>query len=289
MSDTEKNKILPSTLYLVATPIGNLDDMTFRAVKTLTECDFIAAEDTRVTAKLLSAYEIKRPCVTYEEHSKRSAGEMILSRLKNGESCALVTDAGTPAISDPGEDLVRLCAENGINVVAVPGACAAVNALALSGLSTRRFVFEGFLEGKDGAKKERLNSLAAEDRSIIFYEAPHRLTDTLKMMSEAFGDDRKVAVCRELTKRNEEILRFTLGDAIAHFTKTEPKGEFVLVVDGRKENTDAFWLEMSVSEHVLYYVEKMGLDKMSAVKAAAKDRGLPKNAVYKEFLNYENK
>ncbi|MBQ8254120.1 MAG: 16S rRNA (cytidine(1402)-2'-O)-methyltransferase [Clostridia bacterium] len=289
MSDTEKNKILPSTLYLVATPIGNLDDMTYRAVKTLTECDFIAAEDTRVTAKLLSAYGIKKSCVTYEEHSKRSAGEMILSRLKGGESCALVTDAGTPAISDPGEDLVRLCAENGINVVAVPGACAAVNALALSGLSTRRFVFEGFLEGKDNAKKERLNTLAGEDRSVIFYEAPHRLRETLSMMADAFGSDRRIAVCRELTKRNEEVLRFTLGDATEHFSKAEPKGEFVLVVDGRKDSGDAFWLDMSLPEHVIYYVEKMGLDKMSAVKAAAKDRGLPKNAVYKEFLNYENK
>ena len=289
MSDTEKNKILPSTLYLVATPIGNLDDMTFRAVKTLSEVDFIAAEDTRVTAKLLSAYEIKKSCVTYEEHTKRAAGEMILSRLKGGESCALVTDAGTPAISDPGEDLVRLCAENGIKVVSVPGACAAVNALALLGLSTRRFVFEGFLEGKDGAKRERLNTLSAEDRSIIFYEAPHRLCEAVKMMAEAFGYDRKAAFCRELTKRNEEILRLTLGDALAHFEKNEPRGEFVIVVDGRKENTDAFWMEMTLPEHVLYYVDKMGLDKMSAVKAAAKDRGLPKNAVYKEFLNYENK
>ncbi len=289
MSDTEKNKILPSTLYLVATPIGNLDDMTFRAVKTLTECDFIAAEDTRVTAKLLSAYDIKKSCVTYEEHTKRSAGEMILSRLKNGESCALVTDAGTPAISDPGEDLVRLCAENGINVVSVPGACAAVNALALSGLSTRRFVFEGFLEGKDGAKRECLSSLSGEERSMIFYEAPHRLRETLSMMSEAFGGDRRAAVCRELTKKNEEVLRLTLSDAISHFDTVEPKGEFVIVVDGRKENTDAFWLSMTVPEHVAYYVEKMSLDKMSAVKAAAKDRGLPKNAVYKEFLSYESK
>ncbi len=285
MSDSEKNKIMPSTLYLVATPIGNLDDMTFRAVKTLSECDFIAAEDTRVTAKLLSFYEIKKPLVTYEEHTKRAAGETILSRLKAGESCALVTDAGTPAISDPGEDLVRLCAENGINVVAVPGACAAVNALALSALSTRRFVFEGFLEGKDGAKKERLSTLSTDDRSIIFYEAPHRLTDTLKMMSDAFGPDRKISVCRELTKRNEETLRFTLADAVKHFAVNEPRGEFVLVVDGKKETTDQFWCGLTVKEHVEYYVNKMSLDKMSAVKAVAKDRGLPKNAVYKEILD----
>ena len=285
MSDSEKNKIMPSTLYLVATPIGNLDDMTFRAVKTLTECDFIAAEDTRVTAKLLSFYDIKKPLVTYEEHSKRAAGEIILSRLKSGESCALVTDAGTPAISDPGEDLVRLCADNGIRVVAVPGACAAVNALALSGLSTRRFVFEGFLEGKESAKKERLGILSSDDRSIIFYEAPHRLTETLKMMSDAFGPDRKISVCRELTKRNEETLRVTLADAVKHFTDNEPRGEFVLVVDGKKEDTDQFWRALTVKEHVEYYVNKMSLDKMSAVKAAAKDRGLPKNAVYKEILD----
>lgn len=287
MSQTEKNKIEPSTLYLVATPIGNLDDMTFRAVKVLSECDFIAAEDTRVTAKLLSSYDIKKPCVTYEEHTKRTAGEMILSRLKNGESCALVTDAGTPAISDPGEDLVRLCAENDIKVIAIPGACAAVNALALSGLSTRRFVFEGFLEGKDNAKKERLNDLSSEERSIIFYEAPHRLKETLSMMAQAFGGDRKVAICRELTKRNEEVLRLSLKNAIEHFDINEPRGEFVIVSEGRKNDVDAFWAEMTVPEHVLYYCQKMGLDKMSAVKAAARDRGLPKNAVYKQLLSEE--
>lgn len=287
MSQKEKNRIEPSTLYLVATPIGNLDDMTYRAVKVLSECDFIAAEDTRVTAKLLSFYDIKKPCITYEEHTKRSAGETILSRLKSGESCALVTDAGTPAISDPGEDLVRLCAENGINVVAIPGACAAVNALALSGLSTRRFVFEGFLEGKDNAKRERLNDLASENRSIIFYEAPHRLKETLSMMAEALGSDRRVAVCRELTKRNEEVLRLSLNEAIEHFDSTEPRGEFVIVAEGRREDCDAFWTEMTVPEHVLYYCQKMGLDKMSAVKAVAKDRGLPKNAVYKQLLKEE--
>lgn len=280
----EKNKIEPSTLYIVATPIGNLDDITLRALKVLSECDFIAAEDTRVTSKLLSAYEIKKPLVTYEEHSKRSAGEMILKRLKDGESCALVTDAGTPAISDPGEDLVRLCAENDVNVVAIPGACAAVNALALSGLSTRYFVFEGFIQGKDGEKKERLNLLSAEDRTIIFYEAPHRLTDTLKMMSDAFGEDRKISLCRELTKKNEEVVRTTLGQALKRYENEAPRGEFVLVVDGRKESTDAFWIDLSIAEHVSYYIDKMGLDKMSAIKAVAKDRGVPKNSIYKEML-----
>ena len=284
MSDSEKNKIMPSTLYLVATPIGNLEDMTFRAVKALSECDFIAAEDTRVTAKLLSAYEIKKPCVTYEEHSKRSAGEMILNRLKNGESCALVTDAGTPAISDPGEDLVRLCSENGINVVSVPGASACVNALALSALNTRRFAFEGFLSSKNKERAEQLTALDSEKRTLIFYEAPHRLTDTLSAMKDAFGGDRKIAVCRELTKRNEEVIRTTLENACEIFSAREPKGEFVLVVEGAKENTDAFWLDMTVQEHVNYYVENMKLDKMSAIKAVSKDRGVPKNAIYKEMI-----
>lgn len=280
----EKNKILPSTLYLVATPIGNLDDMSYRGVKTLSECDFIAAEDTRVTAKLLSAYEIKKPLVTYEEHVKRSAGEMILQRLKNGESCALVTDAGTPAISDPGEDLVRLCAENGINVVAVPGACAAVNALALSGLPTRRFLFEGFLEGKDNAKIEKLNELSTYPQTLIFYEAPHRLEETLKLMEKTLGGDRTIALCRELTKKNEEIVRTTLTEAVKKYSAEAPRGEFVLVVEGRNGQGECFWENMSVSEHVDYYVNNMSLDKMSAIKAVAKDRGVPKNVIYKELI-----
>lgn len=280
----EKNKILPSTLYLVATPIGNLDDMTFRAVKTLSECDFIAAEDTRVTAKLLSAYDIKKPLVTYEEHHKRAAGETILQRLKNGESCALVTDAGTPAISDPGEDLVRLCAENGISVVSVPGACAAVNALALSGLSTRYFLFEGFLDGKDNAKKERLNELSTYPQTLIFYEAPHRLTDTLSLMEQTLGGDRKISLCRELTKRNEEVVRTTVAEALKKYTDEAPRGEFVLVVEGRTSVGGCFWENMTVPEHVEYYVSTMSLDKMSAIKAVAKDRGVPKNAIYKELI-----
>lgn len=280
----EKNKILPSTLYLVATPIGNLEDMTFRAVKTLSECDFIAAEDTRVTAKLLSAYDIKKPLVTYEEHCKRSAGETIIQRLKNGESCALVTDAGTPGISDPGEDLVKLCAENGIAVVSVPGACAAVNALAASGLSTRYFLFEGFLEGKENAKRERLNELSASRQTLIFYEAPHRLTETLALMEQTLGGDRKISLCRELTKRNEEIVRTTLGEAVKKYTEEAPRGEFVLVVEGRVGQSDLFWSDMTVAQHVEYYVNNMSLDKMSAIKAVAKDRGVPKNAIYKELL-----
>ncbi len=282
---TEKNKVLPSTLYLVATPIGNLDDITLRALKVLRECDFVAAEDTRVTGKLLAAYEIKKPCVTYEEHTKRTAGEAILRRLKEGESCALVTDAGTPGISDPGEDLVRLCLDNGVAVVPIPGACAAVNALIVSGFSTRRFVFEGFLQGKEREKKERLSALSADTRSIVFYEAPHRLAETLAMMAEAFGGDRRVALCREMTKLNEEILRLSLTDAITHLEKNPPRGEFVLVLEGASEEGGAFWQNMTVAEHVAYYTDTMGMDKMAAVKAAARDRGVAKNVIYKELLN----
>lgn len=280
----EKNKVLPSTLYLVATPIGNLDDITLRALKVLRECDFIAAEDTRVTAKLLSAYEIKKPLVTYEEHVKRSAGEMILHRLQNGESCALVTDAGTPGISDPGEDLTRLCADNGIAVVPIPGACAAVNALAVSGLATRRFVFEGFLAGKDSEKKERLSALAAEERTLIFYEAPHRLIETLTQMAEAFGHDRRLTLCRELTKRNEEVTRTTLGEALAYYSNTPPRGEFVLVLEGTTKKVNCFWEKLSIPEHVTYYIEKTGIDKMLAIKTVAKDRGVPKNTIYRAIL-----
>ena len=281
---TERNQILPSTLYLVATPIGNLDDITLRALKALKECDFVAAEDTRVTGKLLATYEIKKPCVTYEEHTKRSAGEVILRRLKEGESCALVTDAGTPGISDPGEDLVRLCLENGVSVVPIPGACAVVNALIVSGFSTRRFVFEGFLQGKDREKAERLTDLAGEKRTLVFYEAPHRLVDTLTMMAEAFSGQRRIALCRELTKLNEEVLRLTLAEAIAHFTETPPRGEFVLVIEGADDVDGLFWQKLSVKEHVAYYTDTMGMEKMAAVKAAAKDRGVAKNVVYKELL-----
>ena len=281
---TERNQILPSTLYLVATPIGNLDDITLRALKVLKECDFVAAEDTRVTGKLLSAYEIKKPCVTYEEHTKRSAGEVILRRLKEGESCALVTDAGTPGISDPGEDLVKLCLDNGVAVVPIPGACAVINALIVSGLSTRRFVFEGFLQGKDREKKERLSDLAGEKRTLLFYEAPHRLVETLAMMAEAFGRDRRIALCRELTKLNEEVLRLTLSEAVTHFTENPPRGEFVLVIEGADDADGCFWQNLSVKEHVAYYADTMGMEKMAAVKAAAKDRGVAKNVIYKELL-----
>ena len=278
---SERNMTEKGALYLVATPIGNLDDMTYRAVKVLGDCDFIAAEDTRVTGKLLSAYGISKPMMTYEQHSIRKAGTEIIKRLSDGETCALVTDAGTPGISDPGEDIVRLCADNGIRVIPIPGACAAVNALIVSGLPTRRFVFEGFLEGKPGEKKKRLEELSSETRTMIFYEAPHRIAATVALMAEIFGCDRRVSFCRELTKLNEEIIRTTLGEA-ARMLAENARGEYVIAVSGREASeNDAFFAGMTVSEHVEYYVS-LGLDRMSAIKSAAKDRGVPKNEIYKE-------
>ncbi len=277
---SERNKVEPSTLYLVATPIGNLEDITYRAVKVLSEVDFIAAEDTRNTPKLLQRYGIKKPLVSYFEHNKRERGEYIVSRIEAGESCALVTDAGTPAISDPGEDLVVLCRERGIKVTSLPGACAAITALTLSGLSTKRFCFEGFLTYAKGQKKARLKELSGEKRTLIIYEAPHHLLDTLKDLYEAFGD-RRVAFCRELTKINEEANQMTLSEAIEFYTENKPRGEFVLVIEGAEDKAEPEF-EMSVQEHVEKYIAE-GYTKMDAIKAAAKDRGLPKSTVYAEI------
>ncbi len=280
----EKNKIQPSTLYLVATPIGNLEDITLRALKVLRDCDFIAAEDTRVTAKLLSAYEIAKPMISYEKHRLRSAGEEILRRLGEGKSCALVTDAGTPAISDPGEELVALCLARGFAVVPIPGPCAAITALILSGLPTGRFVFEGFPDGKPGEKRRVPETLEGERRTMIFYEAPHRLARTTAELAEVFGPSRRAVFCRELTKLNEEAIRLTLGEARERFAKETPRGEFVIIVEGRPESAGGFWEGMSIPEHVAWYRETLGLDRMAAIKAAAKDRGLPKNEVYRALL-----
>ncbi len=283
MSTEEKNRIVGGTLYLVATPIGNLADFSERAKKTLTEVDFIAAEDTRNTAKLLSAFGISRPMVSYHDHNRRERGPVIVERLLGGESCALVTDAGTPAISDPGEDLVALCAKAGVPVTSVPGCCAGITALALSGLATARFCFEGFLPREKSAQRERLSELKSERRTMILHEAPHRLRETLKSFAETFGEDREIALCRELTKRNEEILRTTVGGAIAHYKGTEPRGEYVLVVGGATGEISAPvspLLSLSPEEHVAYY-EKAGRSRMDAIKAAAKERGMPKNELYR--------
>ena len=278
----EKNKIEAGVLYLVATPIGNLADLSERAIKVLSEVDFIAAEDTRNTAKLLAYLGISKPMVSYYQHNRVERGEVICQRLKDGESCALVTDAGTPAISDPGEDLVRQCAELGIKVTFVPGACAAIAALALSGLFTGRFAFEGFMSGAKGERRQRLEELSSEERTLIFYEAPHHLVSTLADFAEFFGD-RKIALCRELTKLNEEIMRTTIFEAVKYYEQNAPRGEYVLIIEGKKKENLAFWLDLTPAEHVNFYIEN-GMDKNSAIKAAAKDRGVPKNEIYKEMI-----
>ena len=286
-SATEKNQITPSTLYLVATPIGNLADLSERAIKVLSEVDFIAAEDTRNTGHLLSYLHIQKPLVSYFEHNKRERGEVICDRLQAGESCALVTDAGTPAISDPGEDLVALCAARGITVTSVPGCCAGITALTLSGLPTARFTFEGFLSVSKSERREHLEFLKSERRTMIFHEAPHKLKNTLADFSATFGGERRIALCRELTKLNEEVLRLTLSEAVAYYEENAPRGEYVLVVEGAPATASAstaFWTDMSIPDHVAYYVEK-GMTKKDAVKTAAKDRGVPKNEVYQAVLD----
>ncbi|MBQ8508981.1 MAG: 16S rRNA (cytidine(1402)-2'-O)-methyltransferase [Clostridia bacterium] len=278
----EKNKIRRGTLYLVTTPIGNLSDLSERAKKVLAGVDFVAAEDTRNSAKLLAMFDIKKPMVSYFEHNKRERGTIICDRIAAGESCALVTDAGMPGISDPGEDIVKLCAERGIPVTAVPGPCAAMTALTLSGLFTARFAFEGFLTTNKGERMKRLQYLKSDDRTLIFYEAPHKLKATLADLYEVFGD-RSISLCRELTKLNEEIIRTTLGQAVTLYSEREPRGEYVLIVAGQSEQEaaeNAFWSDMTIEEHVAHYIDE-GKSKMDAIKACAKDRGLAKNEVYR--------
>ena len=284
---SEKNLTLTSTLYLVSTPIGNLADLSPRAEKVLSEVDFIAAEDTRNTGNLLAAFGIRNSLVSYHEHNKRERGEEIADRLAAGESCALVTDAGTPAISDPGEDLVALCAARGIRVTSVPGCSAGITALTLSGLPTRRFTFEGFLSVNKSERRRHLDSLRGETRTMIFHEAPHKLKATLSDLREAFGDHRRIALCRELTKLNEEILRLTLAEAVTYYEENAPRGEYVLVVEGAEEGTTDgayFWQAMTIPEHVAHYMDS-GMAKKDAIKAAAKDRGVPKNEIYQQVLN----
>ena len=283
--DAEKNKVVGGTLYLVTTPIGNMSDITYRAVKVLSEVDFVAAEDTRNSARLLRFFGISKELVSYHEHNKKSAGEKILARLQSGESCALVTDAGTPAVSDPGEDLVRLCADAGIPVTAAPGVSAAVTALTLSALDTRRFVFEGFLPVSGSERTVRLAALQSETRTTILYEAPHKLRRTLADLEEALGGERRVSLCRELTKLNEEVFRTTLADAAAYYADAEPRGEYVLILAGAVERgvQNAPWASLSIAEHVDMYIAE-GLPKPDAIKKAAKDRGVPKNVVYNEYV-----
>lgn len=282
IKETEKNKISASTLYLVATPIGNLADMSERAIKTLSEVDFIAAEDTRNSLRLLNYFGISKPLVSYYEHNKRERGEEIVSRLLKGESCALITDAGTPAISDPGEDLVRLCAENGVTVTSIPGACAMVNALALSALSTVRFVFEGFLPVPKKQRKERLKELSAEERTFILHEAPHKLRTTLDDLMQVLGGDRKIALCRELTKLNEEIMRTTLCEACKLYEEREPRGEYVLVIEGKKPSENENNAVLSVDELRCEVEKKIseGMSKNAAIKSVAEANGMTRNSLY---------
>lgn len=279
----EKNKLEKGVLYLVATPIGNLSDVSDRCRKVLSGVDFVAAEDTRNSGLFLSRLGIKRPLVSYHEHNKASVGPRITERLKNGENCALISDAGTPAISDPGEDLVRLCAEDGLRVVPVPGCCAAVCALTVSALPTGRFVFEGFLPSTPRERRERLASVANEERTVILYEAPHRLRRTLDELLEVCGAERPLSLCRELTKLNEDIRRGTVGSAVEYYNVNEPRGEYVLVLGGKSPASEHFWDKMTVSEHVNYYVGQ-GISQKDAIKAAAHDRGVPKNEVYAEIV-----
>ena len=274
---------MPGTLYLVPTPIGNLGDVSDRCRETLAQADFIAAEDTRVSLRLLNALLLKKELVSYHEHNKAASGPRILERLLSGESCTLVTDAGCPAISDPGEDLVRLCIENGVPVCAIPGPCALVTALCASGLPTGRFCFEGFLPAQKKERASRLNALQTETRTIIFYEAPHRLCATLDALCAAFGPERRISLCRELTKLHEEYRRTTLGEAAAHYRETPPRGEYVLVLEGAPETSIApDW------DAALYELNRLiasGVSRKDAARQVAEKTGLKKNELYERSLS----
>ena len=274
-------------LYLCATPIGNLEDITFRVLRTLREVDLIAAEDTRNSVNLLNHFDIKTPMTSYHEYNKIEKAYTLIEKLREGKNIALITDAGTPGISDPGEELVRMCMESGIEVTSLPGPAACITALTMSGLSTRRFAFEAFLPADRKERKTILEELGSETRTIILYEAPHRLKKTLAELLEALGD-RKITLCRELTKKHETVLTERISGLIAYYETEEPKGECVLVIQGksRKELKDAereIWMEMNVQEHMTYY-EFQGLSRKEAMKRVAKDRGVGKRDIYKELL-----
>lgn len=275
---------MPGMLYLVPTPIGNLSDISARCRETLEQADFIAAEDTRVSLKLLNHLGIKKSLVSYYEHNKAQKGSIIVDRILAGETCALVSDAGSPAISDPGEDLVKQCAEAGITVCAIPGPCAVITALSISGQSTGRFCFEGFLSTSKKSRKEHLEALSQEQRTMVFYEAPHKLLNTLESMSEVFGTDRPISLCRELTKLHEEVVRTTLGDAIALYTQQPPKGEFVLVVAGAVPEEKPAATAEDAAARVAELVAG-GMSRKDAVKQTAAELKLPKNVVYDAALS----
>ncbi|MGN0422218.1 MAG: 16S rRNA (cytidine(1402)-2'-O)-methyltransferase [Lachnospiraceae bacterium] len=278
---------MPGTLYLCATPIGNLEDMTFRCIRILKEVDLIAAEDTRNSIKLLNHFEIKTPMTSYHEYNKIEKGHKLVEHLLNGENIALITDAGTPGISDPGEELVKMCQEAGIVVTAIPGAAACITALTISGLSTRRFAFEAFLPADKKERQAVLDELKEETRTIVLYEAPHRLLKTLQLLYDTIGN-RKISICRELTKKHETVFAATMEEALAYYNNHEPKGECVMVIEGKSRDEiraeeQAHWEEMTIEEHMEYY-ESQGIDRKEAMKRVAKDRGIGKRDVYKALL-----
>ena len=278
-------------LFLCATPIGNLEDITYRVLKTLEEVDLIAAEDTRHSIKLLNHFQIKTPMTSYHEYNKVDKARYLVEQMLSGVNVALITDAGTPGISDPGEELVRQCYEAGVEVTSLPGPAACITALTMSGLSTRRFCFEAFLPAEKSDKKERLRILEAlkgETRTIIIYEAPHHLTKTLKDLREALGGSRRITVCRELTKKYETAWQTTFDGAVSRYEEEEPKGEFVLVIEGKsldeiREEKVRSWEEMSVEDHMALY-EGQGMDRKEAMKQVAKDRGVSKREIYQMLL-----
>ena len=270
---------MPGTLYLIGTPIGNLSDFSPRAVETLSSVDFIAAEDTRVTLKLLNHFDIHKPLVSYYEHNKYASGEKIVQRILSGETCGLVTDAGMPAVSDPGEDIVRMCMDQGIPVTTIPGPTALITALVLSGLPTGRFCFEGFLSTNNKSRREHLEELQNEARTMIFYEAPHKLRKTLSDLKEAFGDDRRISLCRELTKLHEEVLPFSLSEAVRYYEEHDPKGEYVLILEGRPEESDPILSEEEALALVAKYRAE-GRSLKESCKLASSQSGYSKNELY---------
>lgn len=276
------------TLYLCATPIGNLEDITYRVLRTLKEVDLIAAEDTRNSIRLLNHFEIKTPMTSYHEYNKIDKAYQLVAKMREGKNIALITDAGTPGISDPGEDIVRICYEEGIPVTSLPGAAACITALTMSGLPTRRFAFEAFLPKDKKEHQVVLEELKTETRTIIIYEAPHHLVRTLQELSDTLGGDRRLTICRELTKRHEEKLQMTLTDSLSYYEVNEPRGEYVLIIAGRsreemKKEEQAGWEALSLEEHMAHY-ESQGIDRKEAMKRVAKDRGVSKRDIYQALL-----
>ena len=282
---------MAGTLFLCATPIGNLEDITLRVIRTLKEADLIAAEDTRNSIKLLNHFDIHTPMTSYHEFNRYDKAEELVALLKEGKNIACITDAGTPGISDPGEVLVRRCVEEGIEVTSVPGAAACITALTMSGLPTRRFAFEAFLPSDRKERQEVLSDMAGEYRTIVLYEAPHRLADTLKELAGVLGEDRRISICKELTKKHEQRLLTTIGEAVVHFSKEAPRGEYVLVIEGRnrqedKERSEREFRRMKLSDHVQMYIDQ-GNDRKEAMRLAAADRGVSRREVYRELLKEE--